>query len=124
MALDDPDYFQQRAEAELELAQAAKHAAAVRAHYLMAGYYLDRVHNKYGEDEGAASVAMDGPVAPESDALRRASEASQRHGELASDYIATRIEASRTAGDAESARLWERVLQLVDQTPIARPRTA
>ena len=121
MALDDPDYFQKRAEAELELAQTAKHAAAVRAHYLMAGYYLDRIHNKDGPDEDVSSV---GPIESESAALRRASEATQRHGELASDYIATRIKTSRTAGDAEGARLWERVLELVDQAPIARPRNA
>jgi hypothetical protein len=116
VALDDPDYFQKRAEAELELAQAAKHAAAVRAHYLMAGYYLDRVHNKDAQGNE--------PVEAESAALRRASAASQRHGEIASDYIANRIEASRTAGDAEGARLWERVLELVDQPPPARPRNA
>jgi hypothetical protein len=116
VALDDPDYFQKRAEAELELAQAAKHATAVRAHYLMAGYYLDRVHNQHGQDEESEGGT------PESGALRRASEVSQRHGELASDYVATRIEASRTAGDPEGARLWERVLKLVDQAQVAQPR--
>ena len=124
MALDDPDYFQKRAEAELELAQAAKHAAAVRAHYLMAGYYLDRVHNKEAQDEERTSGSGNGAMETESAALWRASEASQRHGELASDYIAIRIEASRTAGDAEGARLWERVLELVDQAPVAPSRAA
>ena len=124
MALDDPDYFQKRAEAELELAQSAKHAAAVRAHYLMAGYYLDRVHNGDAQGRDGEAGAMNAPAEAESAALRRASEASQQHGALASDYIATRVEASRTAGDAEGARLWERVLELVDQGPAARPRIA
>ena len=41
----DADYFQRRAEAEIELAQSSTHAAAVRAHYLLAGHYLDLVHN-------------------------------------------------------------------------------
>lgn len=41
---DDRDYFQARAEAEIELAQRAEHPDAVRSHYLLAGYYLDLVH--------------------------------------------------------------------------------
>jgi hypothetical protein len=40
----DKDYLEERAEAELSLAQAAAHPAAVRAHYLLAGFYLDRLH--------------------------------------------------------------------------------
>lgn len=40
----DSDYYLQRAEAELTMAQAADHPAAVRAHYFLAGFYLDRVH--------------------------------------------------------------------------------
>lgn len=40
----DKEYFEKRAEAELSLAQAAAHPAAVRAHYLMAGFYLDRLY--------------------------------------------------------------------------------
>ena len=43
MAEIDRDYLEKRAEAELSLAQAAAHPAAVRAHYLMAGFYLDRL---------------------------------------------------------------------------------
>ncbi len=40
----DSDYYRQRAEAELAMAQAARHPAAVRAHYFLAGFYLDRAH--------------------------------------------------------------------------------
>ena len=40
----DIPYYQARAEQELELAQSAAHAQAARAHYLLAGYYLDLVH--------------------------------------------------------------------------------
>ena len=37
-------YHLQRAEAELLLAQAATHPRAVKAHYNLAGYYLDRAY--------------------------------------------------------------------------------
>ena len=49
MAADAVNYLEKRAEAELELAQRATHACAVRAHYEMATAYLDRIH----QDEGA-----------------------------------------------------------------------
>ena len=42
---DQRSYFQARAEEEIEAAQSATHPEAVRAHYLLAGYYLDLVHN-------------------------------------------------------------------------------
>ena len=45
------DYFYVRAEAELELAQRAEHPAAVKAHYELAGYYLDRSYNPQSEVE-------------------------------------------------------------------------
>ena len=44
------DYFLARAEAELQLAQTSTHPSAMRAHYLLAGHYLDRV---YGEPSDA-----------------------------------------------------------------------
>jgi hypothetical protein len=44
MNSDEDDYLLARAEAELELAQRSSHPGAVRAHYLLAGYYLDRVY--------------------------------------------------------------------------------
>lgn len=52
---NEPDsYFYDRAEAELELAQNSDHPAAVRAHYLLAGHYLDRF---YGPPEDQAQAA-------------------------------------------------------------------
>jgi hypothetical protein len=42
---EDVQYFQHRAEQEIMRAQSAEHPAAVQAHYLLAGYYLDMVHN-------------------------------------------------------------------------------
>lgn len=44
MTFDDLDYLEQRARAALELAQAAQHPAAVRAHYAMASVYLSRLY--------------------------------------------------------------------------------
>ena len=35
-------YFLERAEAELDRANAATHESAARAHYYLAGFYLDR----------------------------------------------------------------------------------
>jgi hypothetical protein len=40
----DQTYYYQRAEAELRLAQQAIDPAVVKAHYQLAGYYLDRVY--------------------------------------------------------------------------------
>ena len=48
MEHDQDSYFLQRAEDELELARKSEHPEVVRAHYLLAGLYLDRV---YGPDE-------------------------------------------------------------------------
>lgn len=42
-------YNEARAEEELEQAQRASHPGAVRSHYLLAGFYLDRIY-------GAASA--------------------------------------------------------------------
>jgi hypothetical protein len=38
------DYFLERAEAEIDLANAACHAETARAHYLRADFYLDRAY--------------------------------------------------------------------------------
>jgi hypothetical protein len=46
MSADERDYLLQRAEAELMLAEQAGHPSAARAHALLAGYYLDRIHNR------------------------------------------------------------------------------
>jgi hypothetical protein len=48
--MDDRVYLEQRAEAELSLAQAAEHPAVVRAHYLLAGFYLDRLYDPEREE--------------------------------------------------------------------------
>ena len=45
MSDDERDYFRQRAETEIEAAQTAGHPGAARAHYLLAGYYLDLAYN-------------------------------------------------------------------------------
>lgn len=44
MTGEDRDYFLSRAEAELQLAQEGTHRAAVRAHFVLAGFYLDKVY--------------------------------------------------------------------------------
>ena len=48
MSVDDRAYYESRAEAELALAQQAEHPAVVKAHYILAGTYLDIV---YGDAE-------------------------------------------------------------------------
>ena len=50
--MDDKSYYHRRAEAELQMAERSSAPAAVKAHYLLAGYYLDRVFG--GSDEQAA----------------------------------------------------------------------
>jgi hypothetical protein len=44
MSPDELAYFESRAEAEISLAQQARHARAVKAHYELASAYLDRIH--------------------------------------------------------------------------------
>lgn len=48
MAPDDVDYYEHRAENEIEMAQRARDSRAVQAHYELANAYLDRI---YGEPE-------------------------------------------------------------------------
>jgi hypothetical protein len=45
MTQDEIHYYQERAEQELALAQQASHPQAARAHFVIAGEYLDRVHS-------------------------------------------------------------------------------
>ena len=54
MLLNDEDYFYIRAEKELAMAQAARSPGAVRAHYLLAGHYLDRAYG--GASDRQASL--------------------------------------------------------------------
>jgi hypothetical protein len=46
----DRDYFLARAEDEIDLGNASTHASAARAHYLLAGLYLDRAHGTVAND--------------------------------------------------------------------------
>lgn len=57
----DSDYYLERAEVELTAARAARHPAAMRAHYFLAGFYLDKAH-------GSVAVA---PPIPRRAARRR-----------------------------------------------------
>ena len=58
MAPEDRAYFLKRAEAELRMAEAARHDAAGRAHAVIAGTYFDRAHN--GGFAGEEAVAAEG----------------------------------------------------------------
>lgn len=53
--VDADDYYYRRAEAELARAQQADHPAAVRAHYILAGHYLDLTYG--GPDAVAADCS-------------------------------------------------------------------
>ena len=44
MSSDELAYYERRAEAEIALAQQARHARAVKAHYELAAAYLERIH--------------------------------------------------------------------------------
>lgn len=44
MRRDDVDYFERRAEEEIELAQRSIDTRAVQAHYLLASAYLDKIY--------------------------------------------------------------------------------
>ena len=44
MDVPERDYFLERAEAEIDLANAARLEKTARAHYHMASFYLDRAH--------------------------------------------------------------------------------
>lgn len=46
MSHEDVNYYERRAEAEIELARQSKSAEAVQAHYQLATAYLDKI---YGE---------------------------------------------------------------------------
>ncbi|MFN3943946.1 MAG: hypothetical protein ACK4K7_03320 [Allosphingosinicella sp.] len=44
MSPEEIEYLERRAEAEIAMAQNARHASAVKAHYELATFYLDRIH--------------------------------------------------------------------------------
>ena len=49
MSHADIEYFQRRAEQEIELAQRAGNSRVVQAHYELASAYLDRIHGNTRE---------------------------------------------------------------------------
>jgi hypothetical protein len=55
MSLEEQEYFQQRAETQIELARQARDERVVQAHYAIASAYLDRIH-------GDAPKAPPGPL--------------------------------------------------------------
>ena len=62
-SVDDKEYYYQRAESELEMAQRTEVPEAVKAHYTLAGYYLDKVYN---DGEAASTDSMIGRAQPSS----------------------------------------------------------
>jgi beta-galactosidase GanA len=52
MSHEDLDYYERRAEAEIEAAQQARHQAVVQAHYELASAYLDRIHGEAPRSSG------------------------------------------------------------------------
>lgn len=51
----DRNYYEQRAEAELKAAEGSIQPEAVRAHYVLAGFYLDLVHGDAAGDRSVLS---------------------------------------------------------------------
>ncbi|KRB86887.1 hypothetical protein ASE00_05515 [Sphingomonas sp. Root710] len=62
MTMLDRSYYLLRAEAELAIARAATHPAAMRAHYHLAGYYLDKAHGMGRGDTVAPAPAVFSPA--------------------------------------------------------------
>jgi hypothetical protein len=52
MSSEEREYFERRAEAEIALAQSARHRRVVQAHYELASAYLDRVHGEMPRSSG------------------------------------------------------------------------
>jgi hypothetical protein len=52
MSREEQDYYERRAEAEIALAQGARHQRAVQAHYELASAYLERIHGETPKSEG------------------------------------------------------------------------
>ncbi|HEU4958875.1 MAG TPA: hypothetical protein VFT56_00580 [Sphingomonas sp.] len=61
---NDADYYESRAEAELHRARNAEHPEAARAHYLIAGVYLDRAHGGTAPDVLEVTPADQVPEEP------------------------------------------------------------
>jgi hypothetical protein len=57
MSPEDVSYYEERAEAEIAMAQQANHANVVKAHYELASAYLDRIHGD-NPDAGPNSLGI------------------------------------------------------------------
>jgi hypothetical protein len=54
--MNDRLYLLERAEQEIAAAQRANHEQASRAHYMLAGFYLDRAHRLHGRQACAPDL--------------------------------------------------------------------
>ena len=63
MRPEDLQYFNERAEQEIRQAQTAVHPAAVKAHYLLGGLYLDLVYSSPGAPPRPRNPFQDEPRA-------------------------------------------------------------
>ena len=54
MKIEDLNYYEQRAEVEIELAARARDSRVVQAHYQLANFYLDRIHGDAAVNAGAS----------------------------------------------------------------------
>jgi hypothetical protein len=52
MSQEEREYFERRAETEIELASRAEHRRVVQAHYELASAYLDRIHGDVPKSSG------------------------------------------------------------------------
>jgi hypothetical protein len=66
MTRRDRDYYLRRAEAELAMAACAAHPSAMRSHYYLAGFYLDKAYGARSDAAARsvqpAAVSNDRPV--------------------------------------------------------------
>ncbi|SEL26263.1 hypothetical protein SAMN05216382_1668 [Sphingomonas palmae] len=54
---DDREYYNRRAEAEIEAASATENPAACRAHYQMAELYLERAYSDESDETAGENAA-------------------------------------------------------------------
>jgi hypothetical protein len=54
MSHEDAEYYERRAEAEIEMAARATHPPAVQAHYQLACAYLDRIYPEPAQESELA----------------------------------------------------------------------
>ena len=56
MSPEELAYLEERAEAEIQMAQRASHVRVVQAHYELANAYLDRIHGETGVPESDSAA--------------------------------------------------------------------